>query len=299
MVLNVSDGGGLFIQVSPQGSKLWRMAYRFTGLQKLLSFGAYPAVGLAAARHKREDAKKLQKRQAETINERTRKPFAKATIKSRFDALQAFWNWLADQSVYRSKIKHSDSDYFNLSANDSRIATTKREKPVPALADVHRVIESMKADAPFEKRARAIVAFTLLTAARDDAIASLSLKHIDLQNRFVMMDARQVRTKFRKTFKTTFYQVGGKAEAIVVEWVQFLKTELAFDADNPLFPSTLMRLEQNGSFTPSGFKREHWKNADAIRSIFKDVFAEAGMPYFNAHSVRSTIARLSERVCNT
>lgn len=58
-VLKVSDGGGLFIQVSPQGSKLWRMAYRFNGLQKLLSFGAYPAVGLATARAKRDDAKRL------------------------------------------------------------------------------------------------------------------------------------------------------------------------------------------------------------------------------------------------
>lgn len=58
-VLKLSDGGGMFIQVSPQGSKLWRMAYRFNGVQKLLSFGAYPAVGLAAARQKREAAKKL------------------------------------------------------------------------------------------------------------------------------------------------------------------------------------------------------------------------------------------------
>lgn len=58
-VFKISDGGGLFIQVSPQGSKLWRMAYRYNGLQKLLSFGAFPAVGLAAARAKREDAKKL------------------------------------------------------------------------------------------------------------------------------------------------------------------------------------------------------------------------------------------------
>lgn len=58
-VLKLSDGGGLFIQVSPQGSKLWRMAYRFNGHQNLLSFGAYPAVGLAAARLKRDAAKKL------------------------------------------------------------------------------------------------------------------------------------------------------------------------------------------------------------------------------------------------
>jgi integrase len=58
-VLKLSDGGGLFIQISPQGSKLWRMAYRFNGVQKLLAFGAYPVVGLAAARQKRDAAKKL------------------------------------------------------------------------------------------------------------------------------------------------------------------------------------------------------------------------------------------------
>lgn len=55
----VSDSGGLHLFVSPSGGKLWRLAYRYGGKQKLLSFGAYPAVGLADARAKRDDAKKL------------------------------------------------------------------------------------------------------------------------------------------------------------------------------------------------------------------------------------------------
>jgi integrase len=54
-----SDGGGLHLFVSPSGGKLWRLAYRFGGKQKLLSFGPYPIVGLADARAKREAAKKL------------------------------------------------------------------------------------------------------------------------------------------------------------------------------------------------------------------------------------------------
>ncbi|MFD1330357.1 tyrosine-type recombinase/integrase [Mycoplana ramosa] len=54
-----SDSGGLFLFVSPQGSKLWRLAYRFDGKQKLLSFGPYPTVSLADARQKRDAAKKL------------------------------------------------------------------------------------------------------------------------------------------------------------------------------------------------------------------------------------------------
>ncbi len=57
--LKISDGGGLYVHLTPQGTKLWRMAYRFNGSQKLLSFGAYPAVGLSEARQKREAAKKL------------------------------------------------------------------------------------------------------------------------------------------------------------------------------------------------------------------------------------------------
>ncbi|UZD69301.1 tyrosine-type recombinase/integrase [Brucella sp. JSBI001] len=54
-----SDGGGLHLLVSPTGSKLWRLAYRFNGKQKLLAFGAYPSVSLADARRRREDAKTL------------------------------------------------------------------------------------------------------------------------------------------------------------------------------------------------------------------------------------------------
>ncbi len=54
-----ADGEGLYIEVKPNGSKLWRMAYRFEGKQKLLSFGKYPEVSLAKARQKRLEAKTL------------------------------------------------------------------------------------------------------------------------------------------------------------------------------------------------------------------------------------------------
>ena len=52
-----SDGGGLYLHVSPTGGKLWRLGFRFEGRQKTLSIGAYPAVGLKDARQRREEAK--------------------------------------------------------------------------------------------------------------------------------------------------------------------------------------------------------------------------------------------------
>lgn len=54
-----SDGGGLHLLVTPNGGKLWRLSYRFNGLQKILAFGAYPLVSLAEARTKRDSAKKV------------------------------------------------------------------------------------------------------------------------------------------------------------------------------------------------------------------------------------------------
>jgi integrase len=53
------DGGGLYLLVKPNGSKLWQLKYRYLGKEKTLSLGAYPLITLAEARDGRDDAKKL------------------------------------------------------------------------------------------------------------------------------------------------------------------------------------------------------------------------------------------------
>ena len=55
----LSDGRGLQLHVTPQGSKLWRWAYRFDGKQKLMALGSYPDISLAQARDKVDEARKL------------------------------------------------------------------------------------------------------------------------------------------------------------------------------------------------------------------------------------------------
>lgn len=58
-IRKLSDGGGLQLWVMPNGSKLWRLAYRLHGKQKLMAIGPYPAYSLAQARSAREDAKAI------------------------------------------------------------------------------------------------------------------------------------------------------------------------------------------------------------------------------------------------
>lgn len=55
----ISDGQGLFLLVNPDGSKWWRMAYRYGGKQKSISMGVYPDVGLQEARDRLSDARRL------------------------------------------------------------------------------------------------------------------------------------------------------------------------------------------------------------------------------------------------
>ena len=57
--LRLFDSGGLYLEVSPAGSKLWRIKYRFGGKEKRLALGAYPHISLADARDRRGDARKL------------------------------------------------------------------------------------------------------------------------------------------------------------------------------------------------------------------------------------------------
>jgi integrase len=55
----LADSGGLFLLVTPNGSRLWRMKYRVDGKEKSLAFGSYPQVSLAKAREARGRARDM------------------------------------------------------------------------------------------------------------------------------------------------------------------------------------------------------------------------------------------------
>ncbi|WP_414444378.1 tyrosine-type recombinase/integrase [Burkholderia sp. 22PA0106] len=54
----LADSGGMYLEISPAGGKYWRLKYRFAQKEKRLALGVYPDVSLAAAREKRDEARK-------------------------------------------------------------------------------------------------------------------------------------------------------------------------------------------------------------------------------------------------
>lgn len=247
----------------------------------------------------REQAKAFKQQLDKELNVRTGKPLARATVHSTLAALRAFFIWLAGQSGYKSRIAYCDADYFNLSEKDVRIAKAGRSKPFPSLVQINRVLRVMPTATDIEKRNQALIAFAILTGARDGALASLKLRHVNLAEGMVDQDARDVKTKGSKSFTTWFFRLEGDALQIVTGWCEHLRGNLLWGEDDPLFPKTAVGLGAEGGFRPVGLSREHWSGAGPIRRIFRDAFEAADLPYFNPHSFRDTLVQLGERICTT
>lgn len=114
-VTQYTDERGLYLEVHPNGSKLWRYKYRYMGKQKRLALGRYPDVGLAEVRRRRDDARRqldagtdpLAERKhdklvavfnaANTFGEIAKEYIDKQVAQGQADATTQKANWLLEQ----------------------------------------------------------------------------------------------------------------------------------------------------------------------------------------------------------
>ncbi len=246
-----------------------------------------------------EQAIAFKRHLAQQNGQHSGEKLSKATVYATLAQLKRFFQWLACQPGYKSHFQYCDAEYFNLSDKDTRIATAEREQKAPTLQQVKHVIDTMPTSTEVDRRNRALIAFTLLTGARDSAIASMKLKHVNLIANSVYQDAREVNTKFSKTFNTFFFPVGDEIREIVAQWVSYLREDKLWGNDDPLFPATRVALGAARQFEVSGLERDRWKSAAPIRAILRKAFINAGLPYFNPHSFRNTLVKLGQDVCKT
>lgn len=118
----LSDGYGLHLLVTSTGGKLWRLQYRFETKQKLLSFGAYPAITLAEARHRREEARKLLAHDVDPGAVKKAKKSAQGEMDSNtFEVIAREWHekfahtWVASHAQH--KLERLEKTVFPLIGN--------------------------------------------------------------------------------------------------------------------------------------------------------------------------------------
>ncbi len=135
------DGGGLYLEVSPSGGKLWRFKYRFGGKEKRLGFGIYPDVSLADAREERDLARKLLAKDIDPGQHRKVQKAAKADrATNSFETVAREWfskyspKWAASHSD--KIIRRLEMDVFPWIGGDPIAEIT-----APAVLKVLRRIE--------------------------------------------------------------------------------------------------------------------------------------------------------------
>ena len=113
----ISDGGGLYLLIHPNGSKYWRLKYSFLNKEKLLALGVYPGTTLAEARQGRDDAKKLLAAGIDPVGSRKqkkRRALIDASNTFKTVALEWYEKQLQHWSAgYAKKVKnYLDNDLF-------------------------------------------------------------------------------------------------------------------------------------------------------------------------------------------
>ena len=77
------------------------------------------------------------------------------------------------------------------------------------------------------------------------------------------------------------------------------RSDRLWGLDDPLFPATKVVVGRHLRFKAVGLERKHSSSAAPVRAIFKEAFSFAGLPYFNPHSFRKTLALLGGKQCRT
>ena len=92
----LSDGGGMYLLVTPDGARYWRLDYRFAGKRRTLALGVYPIITLSAARSGRDEARRLLTQDIDpNVAKKVRKRAAKVASENTFEAIAR--EWIANQ----------------------------------------------------------------------------------------------------------------------------------------------------------------------------------------------------------
>jgi len=236
------------------------------------------------------------------INHITKQPLSLTTQHHHLLHLSDFYKWLSMQPGYKSKIILTNVAYFGLDRKQTRVALNQPTRRIPTPEIIKKVIYSITPVNEIDRRDRALMALAFLSGMRIDALVSLPIGCVNMDDMLILQDPELgVRTKFSKRIPTTIFDFDEDSVEILRGWVRFLREEKLFTDADPLFPST--KIEQEGpdsySFTANGLERKFWKNAGPARNIFKKRFKEAGMEYFGPHSFRHATANTALHLCET
>ena len=221
------------------------------------------------------------------------RPTRSRTNVATVNSVKTFFQWMVMDERIKGKIARKPINALRLKRKDRTASKARKARSIATIAQIEATVKAMPKTTAIERRNRALIAFTLVSGARDGAIISMRVKHVDLINKRVEQDPNEVDTKAGKQIHTVFFPVGEFFIQEVEDYIDYLKSEQGFTAQDYLFTSTARGRNEIDQFCNVGITKERWAKAQPMRDVFRKAFEAADLPYFNPHSFRKTLMALA------
>ena len=177
--------------------------------------------------------------------------------------------------------------YLGLKKEDRRkIKTAPKFKEFYTIEEIKRALNfNPKNDV--EMRDRAIIAMLACTAMRHESLITAKVGNFNLKLDAIIQDPQTMRTKNSKWINTKLIPIDDGIKQIALDWVLYLKKELHFTDNDPLFPKEQVQQDEHKQFIGGvALSRNHIQSHEPVTRIIKRVFERVGLQYNNPHTFR-------------
>ncbi|MCZ8186199.1 MAG: tyrosine-type recombinase/integrase [Beijerinckiaceae bacterium] len=269
-----------------QGLKLSTVVAKLAALRDFEAF----TEGRSFLKLRRADVISFKEHLLTTPSAVTGERLASSTIVHTLDHCRGFFRWLANRKEGRH-LDRETVECLTASRADKERARAVPPKPVPGKEEVEAAFAAMPAETLHQRRDRAVFAMLLLAIVRANALASLTLGSVNLEDNSVWQDSRIVRTKNSKSFIAFLFPFFPEARVVLEAWVIELRA-LGLSSSDALFPrdTELERIETGEHPGPGEYPV--WQGSSQVRAIIRNAFKAAGLPAHSPHVFRHLLTRI-------
>lgn len=217
-----------------------------------------------------------------------------STVRHSASHVRSFLEWLIEQPKF-GRLDRSLPKHLTLPKKFAAAPLCMAERPIPTVDEAERMINLMSEETSKRRRDRAMVAIAFLGALRADTVTSLLVKHLDIENRVIVQDARRSRAKNGKSLRIKFFPLPPVFVEVLEEWMEELMG-LGFRPDDALFPDDKYLTKNATGANPSRVKA--MASTHAISSAFKSA-SRLVEKQFSPHSAKHCIGQLGLVVYKT
>ncbi len=238
--------------------------------------------------------KKLTDHMIVNYKDKIRKEKSVATYCSHVSIINKFLRWLMSQHGYKRAITADLVAYMRPTGEERRIAQIPAERNIMSLHSVKKLFHSIPNETPIDMRDKAIVALLMTTGARHNALISLPIGCVHLQETYYIDQnpRKGVNTKNKKRIVSVIVNIDKEFTHAIKHWYEYLRTQGYGDLD-PFFPKAKQAYNrENHCFANSkdvepAFFASHTSLCEVIRKRCKN----AGLPYFSPHKFRHLLVK--------